>query len=333
MKNRKERIDRGIKARTDDVYAVSGPKEISYILFPRMLLVLGLIISSILANEYWQEVIVSACLIGLLAVSWTLLTSVGLVSLGQALFVASGAYIAGILNYYLNWPIFITIPTGTFVGGAFCTFLLMPVLRLRGIYFSMVTLILPLTIGKVFEALHILGGNDGLSGLGRFTNSTVTCFLAVLATLGCFFGMRRLMATDYGLVFISIGDNDQAAMSGGIDVYSRKNQNVFLAAAVGAFVGAFITHWIGFVGTPAFALDYSILPIASAVVGGIGSQAGAMVGSFIVVPLAEILRTLGGIRMLFYSLALLVFIILLPEGIFKYLERKYHQFERRVKVE
>ncbi|WP_153306287.1 hypothetical protein [Desulfatiglans anilini] len=81
MKNRKERIDRGIKARTDDVYAVSGPKEISYILFPRMLLVLGLIISSILANEYWQEVIVSACLIGLLAVSWTLLTSVGLVSL------------------------------------------------------------------------------------------------------------------------------------------------------------------------------------------------------------------------------------------------------------
>jgi branched-chain amino acid transport system permease protein len=94
-----------------------------------------------------------------------------------------------------------------------------------------------------------------------------------------------------------------------------------------------MTHVYLFTGMPVFALDYSILPIAAAVVGGPGSFAGATLGAAILVPLSELLRGIGGLRIVFYGIFLVVFIVALPEGIFHYIQRKYHQFERWVEVE
>jgi branched-chain amino acid transport system permease protein len=69
------------------------------------------------------------------------------------------------------------------------------------------------------------------------------------------------------------------------------------------------------------------------VVGGPGTLAGATLGAVILVPLSEILRGIGGLRIVLYGLFLVVFIVGLPEGIFHYIERKYHQVERWVEVE
>jgi branched-chain amino acid transport system permease protein len=88
-----------------------------------------------------------------------------------------------------------------------------------------------------------------------------------------------------------------------------------------------------FVGMPVFGLGYSILPIAAAVVGGPGTMGGALTGAFILVPLSELLRGIGGLRIVFYGLFLVIFIVALPEGIFHYVQRKYHQFERWVEVD
>ena len=103
--------------------------------------------------------------------------------------------------------------------------------------------------------------------------------------------------------------------------------------SIGAFAGAFMTHVYMFVGMPVFALDYSILPIAAAVVGGPGTLAGATFGAFLLVPLSEALRGIGGLRIVLYGVFLVVFIVALPEGIFHYIQRKYHQVERWVEVE
>ena len=106
-----------------------------------------------------------------------------------------------------------------------------------------------------------------------------------------------------------------------------------IAGAIGSFCGAFMTHVYMFVGMPVFALDYSILPIAAAVVGGPGTLAGATFGAFILVPMSEALRGFGGLRIVFYGVFLVIFIVALPEGIFHYIQRKYHQIERWVGVE
>jgi branched-chain amino acid transport system permease protein len=85
-------------------------------------------------------------------------------------------------------------------------------------------------------------------------------------------------------------------------------------------------------GISQFALDFSILPIAAAVIGGAGTLVGPVVGCFILVPISEWLRAFGTLRIVLYSLILVAFIVLRSEGFMVYGQRKYHQFERWVRV-
>ncbi len=333
MAKRKERIDRGIKVRSDDVFVLTSWREMFYLAAPRVVPVVALFALCLLATPYWERVLISTCMFALLAISWDLLNSAGMVSLGQALFFGVGAYIAGSLNHYLGLSPFLTIPIATLGGGLLCTIILLPVLRLRGIYFAMVTLILPMMIERIIEATKVFGGTEGISGLKTLGSGQLELWVAAVAVFVALFGFRRMMGTDYGLVLKGINDNDRAVMSAGMNIYYYKAQALFLSSAVGAFAGAFMTHAYQFVGMPVFALDYSIIPIASVAVGGMGTLAGPMLGSFILVPLSELLRGLGGLRVVIYAVILVVCTVGLPEGVFHYLSRKYNQFERWVGVE
>ena len=331
-KYRKKRLDRGIKARSDTIFAVASHREILYLLFPRVLPVLGLLALAPLLDIYWGKVLVYACMYGLLALSWDFLASCGLFSLGQSLFFGVGAYFAGALNHYFHLPPMVTLPLATFGGGLFCAALLSPVVRLRGVYFAMVTLMLPILIMRMIETTGLFGGTHGLSALTPFTFEGLTVYLAVIVFLFVMFLLRRINYSDYGLILMAIRDDDRAVMSGGINIYWRKIHALFISGSVGAFAGAFMTHHYQFLGMSVFALDYSILPVAAVALGGQGTFAGAALGSLILVPLSEALRDLGGLRIAIYCIILIVSIIGLPEGIFHYIARKYHQFERVVEV-
>jgi branched-chain amino acid transport system permease protein len=335
MKFRKERLDRGIKARCEDIFALSSSREILYLAFPRVLPVAALLILPLLKDVvgmYWEKVLMITCTIGLLALSWDLMASVGLISLGQALFFGAGAYVTGFLNHSFKLPPILSIPLGTLVGACISTLLLLPVVRLRGVYFAIITLTLPLLLGRFIETTKILGGTEGMSGLSPLPNVWIELYVPVFALLICLFGFRRLINEDYGLVLQGIRDNDRAVMSGAINIYWFKAQAVFIAGLAGAFAGAFMTHYNQVVGMAAFAMDYSIVPLTAAVLGGVGSFAGPTIGAFILVPLSELLRAVGTLRVVFYSLILIICVVGLPEGVFHYIRRKYHQFERMVEV-
>ncbi len=333
---RKERIDRGIKARTDDIFAIASYREILYLVGPRFLLIAALLIFPLLKSItgiYWQNVLMITATIALLALSWDLLHSVGLVSLGQALFFGAGAYATGYLNSKFGWSPVLAIPAATLLGALFSTAVLYPVLRLRGIYFGLITFAVPMLLMRIIEATKILGGTEGISGLTPLPGISLNLYIIIAVMLVCVYGYQRLFETDYGLVFKAIRDNDRSVIAAGFNIQWFKAQAVFLAALPATFAGAFLTHHYQFVGLPAFAMDYSVLPMASVIIGGPGSFIGAMLGAFIVVPLSEFLRTFGTLRIVIYSLVLLVFVVGLPQGIFHYLKRKYDQFERLVPIE
>ena len=333
MEKRKERIDRGIKARSGDVFALSSWREILYLAAPRLIPIIGFLVLPLILGVYWQKVLLSVAVFALLAISWDILAQTGMISLGQALFFGMGAYASGVINYYLGWHPLIAIPLASVIGGLICTAFLLPVLRLRGIYFSMVTLIIPLMLVRIVEATKILGGTEGLSGIAALPSRWIELYLIMGVLTAALFGFRRMLGSDYGLVLKGISDNDRSVMNAGINIYWFKTQALFMSSCIGAFAGAFLTHVYMFVGMPVFALDYSILPIAAAVVGGPGTLAGATLGAFILVPLSELLRGIGGLRIVFYGLFLVIFIVALPEGLFHYVQRKFHQFERWVEVE
>ena len=304
-----------------------------YLAAPRLLPVVICLTLPLLLGAYWQKVLLSVAVVALLAISWDLLAQTGMVSLGQALFFGVGAYCSGVMNHYWGLSPLLAIPVASFTGGLICTLLLLPVLRLRGIYFSMVTLIIPLILVRVVEATKIFGGTEGLSGMTPLPSKWVELYLIMAVLLAVLFSSRRMMDSDYGLVLKGINDNDRSVINAGINIYWFKAQSLFIAGTIGAFCGAFMTHVYMFVGMPVFALDYSILPIAAAVVGGPGTLAGATLGAFILVPMSEALRGFGGLRIVLYGAFLVIFIVALPEGIFHYIQRKYHQFERWVEVE
>jgi branched-chain amino acid transport system permease protein len=332
---RRERLDRGIKVRTDSVYAISGWKEIAYLVAPRALFI-GLALLAPIAlttAPYWQSVISIIGIYCLLAVSFDFLANkVGLVSLGGGFFVGVGAYVAGLLNSNFGLPPVVTIPVATVLGALICTVLLLPCLPLRGVYFAIVSLMYPLLAARLIEALDIFGGTDGIIGVDGFSNKWVEMYTLVIATLVAVFVLRRLVISDLGLVFLGVKDNDQAVKASGINITFFKALGVLIASSLGCLAGACLSHKYMWSGLSQFALDFSIIPIAATVVGGGGTLIGPALGAIVLVPISEALREFGPLRIAVYAIILTGFIVFRSEGLMIYGARKYQQFERWVDI-
>ncbi|HKJ99678.1 MAG TPA: branched-chain amino acid ABC transporter permease [Desulfotignum sp.] len=331
---RKERIDRGIKVRSDGLYALMSWREMAYLIAPRFILIAGLLaLPLLMPGLYWQRVISIVCIYAMVAISFDFLAHyVGLVCLGGAFFIGVGGYIAGIFNAYFGMPPLVTIPLAAIAGGAFCTLLLLPCLPLRGVYFAIVTLMYPLFMARIIEAFDLFGGTDGILGIDSFPSAFTEQYFVVGILLVFVFGLRRLVTTDMGLIFTAVMDNDQAVRASGINITYYKALAVFIASAMGCLAGACLTHIYMWSGISQFALDFSILPIAATVIGGAGTLVGPVIGCLILVPVSELLRDFGTLRIVFYATLLVAFILFRSDGIMAFAKRKYEQIERWTQI-
>ncbi len=244
IERRRERLDRGIKVRTEGIYAVSSWKEVAYLALPRLILIIGLLLLPLLIPSlYWKRVVSIAAIYALLALGFDFLAHfVGLVSLGGALFIGVGGYTAALLNKSLGLSPVFTIPMATVGGAMICTFLLLPALPLRGVYFAIVTLMYPLTLMRIIEALNIFGGTDGILGVAGFPNRWIEQYLIIFIVIFALFGLRRLVNEDIGLVFRGVKDNDQAVRASGLSITLYKAIAVFIASGLGSLGGAYLAH-------------------------------------------------------------------------------------------
>ena len=325
---RRKRLDRSIKVRTQGLYALSSWGEMAYLIVPRFVLIVGLFTLPLVLGMYWQRVLCSAGIYALLALGFDFLAEfVGLVCLGGAFFIGAGGYISGLLNAYYGWPPLLSIPVASVAGAVISTSILLPCLRLRGIYFAIVSFMFPLFAVYIIVALGVFGSTEGISALATFPNIWVEQYLILVAVILSLFGIRRLVSEDIGVIFQGIKDNDQAVKASGINITAYRTKAVFIIALMGCFGGAYLSHLYGWLGLSLFAMDFSILPIAATVMGGMGSLVGPVLGAFILTPLSEALRGFGQLRVVLYCLILIGFMVYKPEGLMNYLQRKYHQFE------
>lgn len=334
QERRKERLDRGVKVRSDTIYAVSSLKEIMFLMGPGIALVIILLILPLMLPPYWQRVLTVTGVYALLSIGFGFLANyVGLVNLGGALFVGVGGYISGILNSSLGLPPLIAIPIATLAGAFICTVVFLPCLPLRGVYFAIVSFVYPLIITMLISATGFLGGTDGIAGLDVLPNMWVSQYLIIFVVLAYTFGISRLVNyKDMGLVFRGVKDNEQAIRASALNITLYKAQAVFIGATMGCFGGAYLTHIYGWVGMSLFAMDFSILPLAATAVGGATTIYGPLAGALLLVPISESLRAFGTLRIVFYSVILVFCVVFWTEGTVNFLRRKYEQFERWVRV-
>ncbi|MEW6645023.1 MAG: branched-chain amino acid ABC transporter permease [Pseudomonadota bacterium] len=272
-------------------------------------------------------------------VGLNLLTGVcGLISLGHAGFLAIGAYTAGILAVDLHVPILPGMVGGGLLAAALSLLVGIPSLRLKGLYLAITTLAFTIIITHAILNLDSLTrGSAGMSlpasnVLGIPLTSKVSfyyfslamCVLFVLAAL-------NIMRSRIGRAFAAIRDHDTAAEMMGINLVAYKLMAFAISAFFTGAAGALSAYQVRYINVDSFAVLVSIEALAMIIVGGLGSIAGAILGTVFMALLPEFTRGLfdavgGGVtevfstralevRGLIYGVVIMVVLRLQPDGL------------------
>ncbi len=254
----------------------------------------------------------------MLACSWDLLTGfTGNVNFGHAFFIGGAGFAGAILNKHLGLGPWLTLPAGAFLAGLCGLIVGSFTLRLRGPYFAAVTFCFAALLYKWIMIRHeIFGGEEGLSGLDWLTPTPLgNYYLSGLLMLGSVTGLYFLSCSSFGLALRSIGQNESTSQGSGIDTTKYKITAFVISASIAGLAGAMYGHAQMHVG-PEMAHDsLSSLVLMMAVVGGMGSIIGPVIGAYLLTLVNESLRFMGELRLLIYSSAVVLVILFAPKGL------------------
>jgi len=245
----------------------------------------------------------------------------GQVSLGHAAFYGIGAYTSALvaLNWHLPFPL--AALSAILVAGACGLALGLPTLRLKEDYLAIVTLGFGVIVDLVFLNLEITGGPDGLAGipppqfLSLIRAPGAYLLLVAAAVLLVLVFTYRLVSSYHGRALRAIRDHEVTAQVMGINTPAYKIVIFTLAAGLAGLAGSLYAHYITFINPETFGLHTSILILTMAVLGGMGSIAGSVLGAVILTALPELLRQFQAYQDLVYGALLVGLLILRPEGI------------------
>ena len=281
--------------------------------------VLVMLAPLVVEDPYYLEVMFLCNYYVILACSWDILSGfTGNINFGHAFFLAGAGYIGAVLNLNFGWGPWLTLPIGGVVAGVAGLLIGAVTLRLKGPYFAAVTFCFGALLYKVFMvSSKALGGEEGLSGVAALTDSPVgNYYFSAIFMMAVIFGLYLLSKSSFGMILSSIGENEMASEGSGINTTFYKIVAFMLSGCIAGVAGTMYAHVQMHVG-PEMAHDsLSSLILMMAVVGGMGSIIGPIIGGYLLTLVNEGLRFLGEMRLLIYSAAVVLVIFVAPKGIF-----------------
>lgn len=305
------------------------------------------------ANKYSYNYAISiierSMIYAVVAVSMNLLNGfTGLFSLGQAGFMALGAYVTAILTipvdqrasvYYisgihpaianLHAPILVALILGGLVAAAFAALIGIPVLRLKSDYLAIATLGFAEIIRALISAPQldtITNGSYGLKSIPGFSS----LFQVLALTVVCIGLMVLLINSSFGRMFKAVREDEIAAEAMGINLFKTKELSFVISSFFAGVSGGMLAMFMRSIDSKTFqvSLTYDILLIV--VIGGIGSVTGSVLGAFLVTAGRELLRFFDeplyigsiniplfrpGFRMVIFSILLMVVVLFYSRGL------------------
>ena len=237
----------------------------------------------------------------------------GMFSLGQASFMAIGAYVSGYLVVKLGVPfvlaaiiaVIISVMVGYIVG--------LPTVRLRRDYISLVTLGFGEAITALLnQAQSITGGALGFSGIPKIT----TLPLALISAIACIVLISFLKNSKYGRQCIAARSDELAAKTMGINVPQIKMIAFLISVAVTSYAGVLYAFFTTYVDPGIFGWKKSAEWVIMVFFGGVNSLTGSIIGTVILTALPEVLRFAADYRTVFYAVLVLIIINFKPTGLF-----------------
>ena len=287
-----------------------------------------LLIGFLVRNSYYQLIMTLVVLWGTMGLAWNMLSGYsGLISFGHAAFFGLGGYTMTLLFVKFGISPWLGVPLGVLVGVAAGIVIGIVTFRLRGHYFALSMLAYPLAMLYVFEwlgyqELTLPMMRDAPALYAQFSDPRVFMVIALALMVACMVVSLHVERSRFGLSLNAIKQNEPAAEAAGIDALAWKMRAMVLSAAMAAAAGGLYAV-VQLVVTPQsmFGMLISAQALVVSLFGGVGVFWGPVIGSAILVPLAEGLQAelghiLPGIQGVVYGAAIIVIILCAPEGIY-----------------
>ncbi|TDR89848.1 branched-chain amino acid ABC transporter permease [Enterovirga rhinocerotis] len=285
-------------------------------------------------DSYLLHVLILAMIFGIFASAWNLVAGfAGLKTFGHHAFFGIGAYVSALISIKAGLSPWLTIWIGALAATVAGVFIGLPILRIKSMaHVAIVTLGFAEIVRIVISNLQsVTRGELGLWGIRPFEGFDLPGFgtivfspadkvpyyyLALVLLLLSVAAIALLMRSRIGLSIIAMRDAEDAAESLGVNLTRKKLQVFAISAFLVGIAGAFYAHYISIL-TPnaAVGADLMILVIAMALVGGLSTFAGPLVGALILTGLVELLRDLDQFRLLVYGAMIILIVMFLPKGL------------------
>lgn len=300
----------------------------------RQLLAIGafavgyLLLGMAVRNSYYQLMMTLVLIWATMGLSWNVLSGYsGMISFGQAAFFGLGGYTMTIAFVKFGVTPWIGIPLGAVVGVLAGIVIGLPTFRLRGHYFALSMLAYPLAMLYVFEwmgyqEMSLPMKREAPALYAQFQDPRVYIALAMALLVVAMLISLRVERSRFGRSLLAIKQNEPAAEAAGIDALRQKMYAIMLSGGIAAAAGGLYANVL-LVVTPhgMFGMLVSAQALIMALFGGVGTLWGPVIGATVLVPLSEILHgelghIIPGIQGVVYGLAIIIIILLAPEGIY-----------------
>lgn len=293
---------------------------------------IGAVLLALLTMPLWgsQSLLLLFLLIALytsFGQMWNLIGGyAGLASLGQQIFIGLGGYTLAVLTEYYGLPIWLSILIGGLICGLFAIVMAVLLFRMKGVYFTIATLI-------TAEALVVLFSNWSYvrQGIGFFIRtsyklSTWEIYYAALALgLGSIILVYVILRSKLGLGLMAMRDNEGAAETMGVEIFKSKLYCFFVSAVITGFTGAvFFLFQVVIQPYSAFGISWTVAVVFIVIIGGIGTIEGPVVGAVLYVILQQFLAQYAGISMVVMGVLAIAVLLVAPRGIMGTIEEKFN---------
>lgn len=282
--------------------------------------VLALFILPLILPKYYVYILTTIFMSVLLASSLNLAMGYGgLLQLHHAVFFGVGSYGFVLMLTKTSWPFWVTVVAGPVVGAGIALLIGLFCLRLRGIYFGILTLVLgQLVWSVVHQWTDFTGGDNGISSmpLPDMFNSIMSVYYLTLAVVTIFMVLLYLMIkSPFGLTLVAIRDNPMRASSIGVDIKLHQLLAFVISGFVAGVAGVlfvFIEHSIS---TNLLSFTRSLEIVIMIILGGIGTFLGPVVGASLIILLYTFVSSYTDYWLLVLGVILLLLVLFLPQGL------------------
>jgi branched-chain amino acid transport system permease protein len=278
-------------------------------------------------------VLTSVALLSIASAGVWLTFYIGRINIGQGAYALMGGYVSAILIMSAGWSFWWTLP----VAGIFCAaasvLIGFPILRLRGVYFAMVTLVLTEVARLLALALPVTNGAKGITSIplpGAISIFGITLvpdfatmenpriafyFLAVTLMILCFAALYRLVHSRIGHICMSLQQNEELASSIGVNIASLRVMAYAISSFFGGLSGAVFIGATQSIYPSSFTVTDSVNFMLNCFLGGLGYVFGPMLGTLVLYFGWNLLFETGEFQLLIYSAAMIILMLVLPNGL------------------